>query len=140
MPPSSSFLGFWFHSVMELHTHRAPPSLSFFSPPISALGFGGENSNCERATYQDQNHTTQRCCCPATNGPGTVPGDSAKDFTGWRVEMTGLAPKPSTAPLCASVSSCVPPHREAWKVPASPFRLCSWVSVWRCQLPTPNYY
>lgn len=52
------------------HIHQALLSPSFFfSPSHFRFGLWRGNSNCEKATCQDKNHSARQCCCL---GPGSL--------------------------------------------------------------------
>lgn len=135
----------WFQGVMEPHIHQVQTSPSFFfSPSDFCFEVRRGNRNCERATCQDQNHTTQQCCCPADSSqPWGCARGQCQELDRLEGKDAWLGSKPSTAFLrpCLSFLLChieiitIHSYRSAWKDTTHPSSHCSWDNLQRCELP-----
>ena len=96
------------------HIHQAPLSPSFFfSPSHFRFGLWRGNSNCEKATCQDKNHSARQCCCPGPRQPSQVPGGSAKGHRPrWRWSCPAWLAIPASSWLCLLMALCLFPHRS----------------------------
>lgn len=97
-------------------THPSGPTKSLFLPPpfpFLLWGLEGKIAIVKGPLIKIRITLPNDAAVQPPTAPGLYQG--TVDFTGWRVEMTGLAPKPSTSLLCASVSSCVIPTETLGK-------------------------